>query len=374
MHRPSRRWLNAAAIGVALLAAAVLLREFDVFYPASAVDDSGQPHRPQRVPLGVLGDSDSKSYRDRIGASGRGGPYGSTTLQWTELLARLRSHEIDPGEWGLWGVRRRVLRLLDAVGLGTLGRPRKDDYRYNLAWGGARCEDLNRGLYRQVPRLLALMDREPERWRDGVIVLRIGIVSIGLADTLEPMAADPRAPAVLGRIDACIDELRIALQSIRERHPLTRVVLVGILDNADYVPYLDRWRDPQALRNIRAGLDRYDDALRGFAAADRHVAFFDDRAWFAARWGGRDARGEPDYRPVRLADGREVMHAQGDHPRHSVLADGHAGTVWNALWAQSLVELLQQRFALPLTPIDDAEVAAVVDRLWPPQAEGPRPP
>jgi len=47
-------------------------------------------------------------------------------------------------------------------------------------------------------------------------------------------------------------------------------------------------------------------------------------------------------------------------PRHAVLADGHAGLVWNAVWAQSLVELLRSEFGAPVRPITDAEVRAFV--------------
>ena len=33
----------------------------------------------------------------------------------------------------------------------------------------------------------------------------------------------------------------------------------------------------------------------------------------------------------------QVRNTVGDEPRNAVIADGHAGLVWNVLWAQSLV-------------------------------------
>ena len=93
------------------------------------------------------------------------------------------------------------------------------------------------------------------------------------------------------------------------------------------------------------------------------IAFFDDRAWFAKRWGTRDAQGQPAYRPVVLASGLTVHNTIGDEPHHAVIADGHAGLVWNVLWAQSLVELLNQRLGLKITPIGDAEASRLVDSL-----------
>ena len=60
------------------------------------------------------------------------------------------------------------------------------------------------------------------------------------------------------------------------------------------------------------------------AAADARIAFFDDRAWFAQRWGGRDGEGQPAYRSLAFGPGLVVTLSQGDAPQHAVLADGHA--------------------------------------------------
>jgi hypothetical protein len=315
------------------------------------------------LPLAVLGDSDSHSYHDGVwfpvGSAERGGPYRSTTFQWTEVLARLRGDRFDLGAWERGGTRRTIARLQDAVGLPSR-TPRKEDYRHNLAFTGAECADLMRGSARQAPRLLRLMDQAPRRWRDGIVVIRIGTNSFGKANSLDRLARHPDAEDVQATITRCIADIGEAIALLRSRHPQTRFVLVGIFDNAHWPKYFARWQSARELTNIAAGLDRFDAALKQLAQRDAAIAFFDDRGWFAQRWGTRGADGQPAYRALRL--GRFVVsNSSGDHPRHSVLRDGHAGAVWNALWAQSLVELLNARFATRVRPIDDAEIVRLLD-------------
>lgn len=316
--------------------------------------------------MAVLGDSDSHSYQDKVSfaqASGkRGGAYRSMTLQWTEVLARLRPHELDPGEWGVWGVHRVVARLQQWVGLQNRA-PRKQDYQYNFAISGAGCETLTTGGGRQVQRLLSLMNREPARWRHGVVVLRIGVNSFGMDEGLEQFARDPMGDAIQTEVAQCLAQVRSAIALVHAEHPQTRFVLVGVYDNSNWPRYFDRWQSRGALANVARGLDVYDKSLQRLAAGDPRIAYFDDRAWFAARWGTRDAQGRPAYRPVVLASGLQVTNTIGDEPHHAVIADGHAGLVWNVLWAQSLVELLNQRLGMAITPIGDAEVSRLVDSL-----------
>lgn len=314
------------------------------------------------IALAVIGDSDSHSYQDSysfpVSGDARGGAHKRSSLQWTEALNRLRGSQLDLGEWGVYGYRRLLLRAGRVVGL-SLRAPRKEDFRYNFASSGNGCNDLLGGTS-QVLRLVELMDGDPVRWRTGVVVIRIGINTFGDADELDALAQNARAPATQARINGCIDSIQRSLALLHSRHPGLRIVLVGIFNDAHWAPYLDRWQSPIALSNIDAGLDVFDDALRRMARSDPRIAFFDDRAWFAEHWGGRDERGMPAYRDLMIGSMR-VGNTVGDEPNNAVLADGHAGTAWNACWAQSMVTLLNSRFGLGLAPITDAEVATLVE-------------
>jgi len=311
------------------------------------------------VPLGILGDSDSHSYGDTIafppGGSARGGEYRAITLQWPEALARFRGRQLDLGGWGLWGQRQSVALLRDWIGAPSRA-PRKHDFRFNLALTGAQCRDLMHGLFRQAPRLVQLMDENPEYWRRGVVVIRIGTNDFGAATSLERLARDPADNEVQAAIDRCLADIGEAVALIRKRHPQTALVLVGIFDNSHWAKYHDRWQSPAQLAGIARGLDRFDDGLRRLAAADPRAVFFDDRRWFSAHWGSRGADGLPAYGTVDIGGSWPIGNTAGDHPRNAVLQDGHAGLVWNTLWAGELLRLLNERFGTAIPPIQPAEL------------------
>ncbi|RZA32964.1 MAG: SGNH/GDSL hydrolase family protein [Lysobacteraceae bacterium] len=314
------------------------------------------------VAMAVIGDSDSHSYQDvytfPIESRMRGGAYRKGSLQWTEVLDRLRGHDLDLGPWGMYGYRRMLARAGRVFGAAPRS-PRKQDFRYNFALTGAGCGDLLDGPQAQVRQLLALMEREPTRWRNGIVVIRIGVNSFGGAEALEDLARDPAASDTRQAIAGCVASLERSVELLHAREAGLRIVLVGIFNNAHWPANLDRWHSPAMLANIQVGLDAFDAPLRKIAAADRRIAFFDDRAWFAGHWGSRDAAGLPAYRDLQLP-GLRVSNASGDEPHHAVLEDGHAGTAWNACWAQSLVELLNTRFHARIKPITDAEIVALV--------------
>ena len=326
--------------------------------------DAADVHPRGVTPLAVLGDSDSHSYQDRIsfpsGSPERGGAYRAATFQWTEVIGRLRGQALDLGRWGTWGTRGSVARVAEWLGLAARA-PRKEDFRHNFAVSGAGCGDLLAGGWRQTPRLLQLMDEDPTRWRTGVVVIRMGVNSFGKAVDLERLATDPGDSAVAQVIDGCLSAISESVSAIRARHPQTRFVLVGIFNNVHWVKYVHRWQDPTRLRNISSGLDRFDEGLRRIAASGDGIAFFDDRAWFASHWGGRDEAGKPAYKAVSLGGTLRIAHSLGDEPTNAVVADGHAGTAWNALWARALIDVMNKSFKLGVAPLEEAELAGLLE-------------
>jgi hypothetical protein len=316
-----------------------------------------------RIRFAVLGDSDSQSYHDTqilSNPGARGGAWRATTWQWTEVLARLRGDQLDLGEWGLWGSGKYRARF-DRV-FGVVARtPPKDDYRYDFAVSGAWCNQLLGTPQRQAVNLVDLMDNDPQAWKGGIVLIRIGINDVGGHGVLDELARDPTASHPISLINGCVDAIGETVALIHKRHPQTNVVLVGVLNNADWAVEFDSWQSAQAIANIEAGMDVFDNGLRKIAADNRHVTFLNDRAWFRSLWGARDDQGRPIYKTVRLSPGWAITNSSGDDPHNSVLADGHAGVVWNTLWAQHLVASLNAAFGLHLTPITDAEVVGFLE-------------
>jgi hypothetical protein len=317
------------------------------------------------IPLAVLGDSNSHSYQDRlsfpVGAAVRGGALRASTFQWTEVLARLRPNQIDQGPWGAWGQRARVQVLRETLGMPAEQWPKKEDYRYNLAFTGSNCADLLSGRQQQARRLVELMDLEPERWKRGVVVIRMG--TNDWKPVLDQQARDPSAFEVVAARSRCADAIGGTVALIRAAHPATRILLVGISNEADDPAFHDRWRSAAESANINAALDGFNAAIRGIAKDHPNVAFFDDLAWSKSRWGARDQAGKPAFKTLVIGNLLRVTNTAGDTPDNALLADSHYGLAANTVWAQALVARLNEAFGLKLTPISDAEVLRFLESV-----------
>ena len=160
--------------------------------------------------------------------------------------------------------------------------------------------------------------------------------------------------------ERCTQRIRESVRLIHAGHPDTRIVVVGVSNETSDPLQFDRWQSARESRNILTALGRLNAALRAMAESEPRTIFFDDDAWVQDHWGGRDADGKPAYRTLTVGGTLQVSNTMGNAPTHAILQDDHAGLVYNALWAQSLVERLRAGFGLPLTPISDADVARFV--------------
>jgi hypothetical protein len=329
---------------------------------STAAGPTGAPPVPVR--MAVLGDSDSHGYQDTLsfapGSAARGGPHRASTLQWTEVLARLRSSHLDLGPRETTGQAPRLARLAGLADI-TLRTPPKLDHRHNFAVSGATCDDLNEGRWHQSRSLAALIDKDPQAWEGAVVVIRIGVNSVGQEDALERLAGDADDPQVSAATQACVRAVGEAMERLRKHQPRLRIVLVGLFNNAHWAKLLDRWQDPVQLARIERGIDRFDNGLRELARRPG-TAFLDERALFRDLFGGRDGQGRPAYRSRRIGPTLTLSNTAGDAPEHMVVADGHSGTVWNALWANELLGLLASQLQLDVPRLSEAEIAALVGR------------
>lgn len=358
---PLRPATLVRTVSIVGLAAAAL---FFVSRIVSTTSTATPQSQGSGVPLAVLGNSDSHSYQDSLWFAAdspeRGGLNRARTLQWTEVLARLRSEEIDQGPWGVHGHPGRLARVAGWVGIG-LRTPEKQDFAYNFATSGARCSHLG-GSLGQTAHLVRTLEARPEAWERGAVVIRIGINDLGRRERLDRVASDGVDDEARAAVESCVRLVEESVQRIRTSHSTVRVVLVGVADNANWPPNFAEWRSRTAMEHLTAFHDLYDDALRNIARERPRVSFLDDRAWFRTLWGGRDANGEPAYSSVCVG-GIEVTYTQGDELGNAILTDGHAGTVLNAMWARTLVDSLVAVGVAPLTPIGAEEVDALVEEL-----------
>ena len=321
--------------------------------------------KPEGIPFAVLGDSNSHSYQDSISfplnSDARGGPFRTSTFQWTEVLGRLRGNEIDMGQWGPWGQSVYVAGLRERIGLSGGRAPLKEDYLYNFASSGRQCRDLNGSLFRplrQVGPLVRLMDREQERWREGIVVVRIG--SNDLAPIENALTKTPPPPEAETIAANCAREIGTAIRTIRANHPTVRILLVGLGDYSSDPEGTGRYFTLQASANIRNATAAFNDRLKKLVDNDPYSAFFDDQAWFDDKWGPRTANNVLGHKVINIGGKLTLTFSLGNEPNHAVLLDRHAGMAWNALWAQSLVMRLREAFDVPISPISDAELSDFV--------------
>jgi hypothetical protein len=352
---------------VAIILVALMMRVWPNGMPSTGAKSKAHP---KVIPLAVLGDSSSQSYHDTVWFpmqnGERGGAHRLQTFQWTEVLARLRGEELDLGPWVQWGWPGPIARGREWLGLAGGRSPPKQDYLYNFANSGAACRNLMRGRFRQAPRLVALMNQTPEQWQRGVVVIRIGINDWSALIDLQ--ARDPMAARLHATAAYCKGEIAAAMALIRASHPSTRILVVGIGNEADDPSNLESYQTEVQTRNLRAAVANFNDALRNLVSGDPRLAYFDDFGWFERLWGSRTADGKPAFRAVEIGTTLRVTYTAGDDPRNALLKDLHPGLAWNTLWAQSLVQRLNEVFGLGVTPISDEEV----ERFLAPLVEQPK--
>lgn len=332
--------------------AALVLGASAVMWASSSVPAADRPtpdcRNPVHVPIAVLGDSDSHAYRDGVRGVARGGVYHAVSMNWLEVWARLRPGEIDPGAFATAGVPETIARLSGLLGAPTR-TPRKQDFLFNYALSGATCSSLLDDWPRQTDQLVRRITRRPAGWRDGLVILRIGINDLGQVRHVAAWVEDPAAGEDLA--DACVDAVRRSVDALRAATS-ARIALVGIAREADGPYEALRQLPPGALANAERVLGRFDYGLEQIAAADPGVAYIDGHDWFRRRFpAGVEA--------VTVA-GLRVFNARSDRPDHLVLADNHAGTIAGGLFLQAFVETINRQFGCGFGAIEDDEIIRLV--------------
>jgi hypothetical protein len=303
------------------------------------------------LPVAVLGDSDSHSYRDAVNGVRRGGPENARTFNWLEVWARLRPGEVDFGPLTVAGDRRSVARLKSAIGVPTR-TPKKADYLYNYAWSGARCASLNGEWPEQARRLATRLRQDTARWDAGLVIIRIGVNDFGQAAHLRAWSADPDSARPV--VDACVAEIAAAVRAIRGVSR-AHIALVGIAYDYNTLSIADvADRDVLA---VKGALSRFDEGLSALAEADSRVAFIDDYAWFQKRYGSRESGA---LASSAMVAGLSLQNAPGDSPTHMHTADKHAGTVASGLFLQHFILRLNEAFGWRLSVPADEEIVNLV--------------
>ena len=353
-HKTKKHWLQGIFIagGVLLLAFLALL-----FRPEWEHMDKNN-YTPGRVPIMVIGDSDSHSYRDSYYGTHRGGKYHNVTFQWTEILARIRPSEVDLGPFGFWGSHNTIYRIRKFLGL--YARPRKQDFKYNFAVSGATCNTLPpQSFLRQSYLASRLINNNPRYWNNGLVIIRIGINDFGQWRHLKKYVDGNITPQIKKPILNCIGRIKDTVSLIRTSSASVKIILLGIMDNSNWPPVMPL--DDTGHRNINKVLDIYDDGLRAIARKDTNILFVEDRKWVEQLIGYWNSKKHIGHREINLGGKTNISNSAGDNPHNIILNDEHSGTVLNGLWIRHLFHKLNDHFGTGFTPLLNSEIADLAD-------------
>jgi hypothetical protein len=311
----------------------------------------------ERIPIAILGDSDSSSYEWQHGEPGRGGEFARATHNWPWIWNELRSSEIDLGPYQRSGTYPRIAGILSSLGFSTRA-PRKLDYKYNYSLSGIGCRSLSTEWPYQYRWLLSELNENPLAWKRGIVIIRIGVNDIGQRAHLRQWAETGLDEYSKGLVNQCVDEIASVAGELIDNHDV-RVAIVGIAHDYNWPDSFSEWPERQQIARISAVLESFDTQLLSLASRSPQLAFIDDSSWFRSRFGDRQTE---DLRfEFSISTNVSIKNAIGNRPENLILEDGHSGTVANAFWLSAMIESLNDQFGLNLEPIRDEEILSLIN-------------
>lgn len=318
----------------------------------------GQPDKNRQinslVPIAVLGDSDSHSYRDSYDNKERGGQYHAYSYNWIELWSRLAKNEINPGQWGTWGNHYRVARIKNLLMLKSRS-PKKLDYEYNYAVSGLSCRSLLNDWPYQGKWLLNEIRSNTDYWNNGIVIIKIGYNDIGKTSDLKQWKKTGLSTESSTLVSNCTDSIMAMSDSILAISPSVKISIAGVARTYNFMDEWDERLDEKSIQNIEEVLSGFDSRLEKYASDRTRVAYIDDHFWFNNIFGSQESN---DLKPgVEFSQDIELINASGDEPVNMLLADHHTGTLYNGLWINHLITEINRQLNMTLSRPELRQVA-----------------
>lgn len=317
----------------------------------------GQPDKNRQidslVPIAVLGDSDSHSYRDSYDNKERGGKHHANSYNWIELWSRLAKDEINPGQWGTWGSHYRIARIKNMLILKSRS-PKKLDYEYNYAVSGLSCRSLLTEWPYQGKWLLNEIRSNTEYWNNGIVIIKIGYNDIGKASDLKQWKKSGLSAESTALVSNCIDSIITMSNSILAVSPNVKISITGVARTYNFMDEWDESLDEKSVQNIEEVLSEFDSRLIKYTTDQSRVAYIDDHIWFNKIFGSQESNDLKSR--IEFFEGIELINASGDEPINMLLADHHTGTLYNGLWINHLINEINRQFNMTLSIPDLRQV------------------
>lgn len=274
--------------------------------------------------IGVIGDSLSDEYQ---ADDARGYEYAPTTLNWIEQLVKNRN--INFGNWGVWGDVRRT------------------GFAYNWSRTGANTES---AILNGQDTGLASFVKSGEV---NVVIIYIGgndfspINNSGLYIPIYNGSLSEEQ--IKNEISAIAGNISSMLMTIKKAGS-PKILLISVpdwnLNGAAQVFF----QNETGRERVSEAIKKTNDLIVNIAKKEQ-VAYLDINNFY------RDQLQNAPLGSIMIGGESIAVYVPGDEPHHVILSDAvHPGTIANGLFANFLINALNQKFNTNIIPLKENEI------------------
>lgn len=263
-------------------------------------------HAQSPIRLGILGDSSEDEYRADDNREG-GTPYASTTLNWTELVVNTNRFDL-----GQWGVR---------------SEPRRSGYEYNWSRTGAETHDIIasgalNGMVNHIQQgdvdivFYTIGGNDFAYYRDGADIYSGAISGASLTFKLNNIMTD----------------MTTTVNTLLNSDPDIPIIVTTLADPGEMPSNLVNFPDPIKRQRVTDAINVVNQHIIQLTNSSSRITLLDAEALKSEIFARMDQQGNI------IVGGEQIRFDSGAEPHNALVADNiHAGTVLNALYANSVI-------------------------------------
>ncbi len=274
--------------------------------------------------IGIIGDSQSDEYR---ADDNRGDNYPTSTLNWVEILAKVRN--INFGEWN------------------TRGEPRRTGYEYNWARTGASAASMiESGQHIGVAELIKLR-------KVNVVIIYIGANDFApfmTPDGFQAIYNEKLTPAQIERkINLIVADIETAINIIQDSGEV-KIFLVTIPNWGNHIGLKYSFPLPYKRQLVKNVVQKTNDKLKKIAF-EKNIPVIDSDEFY------RDLPKENDTGKPIIGNITLKYLPINNNPEDVFLRDGaHIGTAMNGLFANYLINSINPYISNRIKPLTTQEI------------------
>jgi len=278
------------------------------------------------IRLAVMSDSSSDEYRANDNRAGNT-IYAATTLAWTELIEEYRSFNLGP-----WGSR---------------SEPRRSGFEYNWARSGAEADDVvstgqHTGIAAQVQS--GLID---------IVYFQIGNNDFAYyRDGADIYNGTLAGQTLTNKINDYIVDVTTALDTVLAANSNVKVIIGNIPDPSNGPHWQSQFPDPAKRQLVTDAVAQANSKILTLISSRPRAILFDSEVFVQSILSRVDSSGN-----VMVGGQAISITLNADEPHHMTLSDNiHGGTVGEGLYANAIIEKINQVLATNVAVFTDSEL------------------